>query len=123
MASASLPYIENHIPGLTIYVENAIKLPTTSETTGHGIIETDVDMTIRSNNCYLALEGNGGSTVGILVKNGATLTLDGARLNILSVGRGIVGKLLDEGVVAGSHDSQHALAIDNGFEARQLNGT
>ena len=92
VASASLPYIENHIPGLTIYVENAIKLPTTSETTGRGIIETDVDMTIRSNNCYLALEGNGGSTVGILVKNGATLTLDGARLNILSVGRGIVGE-------------------------------
>ena len=92
VACDRLPYIENHIPGLTIHVVNAIKLPTATEATGRGIIETDVDMTIRSNNCYLALEGNGSGATGIMVKNGAKLTLDGARINILNVGYGVRGE-------------------------------
>ncbi len=92
VACDSLPYIENHIPGLTIHVVNAIKLPTATEATGRGIIETDVDMTIRSDNCYLALEGNGSGATGIMVKNGAKLTLDGARVNILNVGYGVRGE-------------------------------
>ncbi len=93
MASSILPYIENHIPGLTIVVASGITLSTTSTANDHGIIESDQDLTITSsgNASRLVLDGSGSFPDGIRMLNGADLTVQGARLLVQNVRYGLVG--------------------------------
>jgi uncharacterized repeat protein (TIGR02543 family) len=82
--SSTMPLIENHIPGLTVYVENTTKL-SSSASALTGLIESDVDMTIRSASfgesvACLTLNHSGLVGSGISMKNGAVLTLDRTRL-------------------------------------------
>ena len=92
--SANLPYIENHIPGLTILVASGIELGTTSSANIHGLIESDQDLTITApgDTGSLVLDGIGSLPDGIKMLNGADLTLQGVRLLVRNVGDyGLVG--------------------------------
>ena len=103
--SANLPYIENHIPGLTILVASGIELGTTSSANIHGLIESDQDLTITApgDTGSLVLDGIGSLPDGIKMLNGADLTLQGVRLLVRNVGDyGLVGSAGSALTVSGS---------------------
>ena len=103
--SANLPYIENHIPGLTILVASGIELGTTSSANIHGLIESDQDLTITApgDTGSLVLDGFGSLPDGIKMLNGADLTLQGVRLLVRNVGDyGLVGSAGSALTVSGS---------------------
>lgn len=108
--SANLPYIENHIPGLTILVASGIELGTTSSANIHGLIESDQDLTITApgDTGRLVLDGIGSITNGVKMLNGADLTLQGVRVLVQNVENGLMGTAGSALTVSGSWVEIHA---------------
>ena len=107
--SAGVPYIENHIPGLTILVASGIELITGITVTGRGVIESDQDLTITAPGDTGRLVLTGGSlTDGIRMLNGADLTLQGVRILVSNATNGLVGTAGSALTVSGSWVEIHA---------------
>ena len=113
--SSNLPYIENHIPGLTILVASGIELNTVSSASYvHGIIESDQDLTITApgDTGRLVLNASGiGSGIlpdGVRMLNGADLTLQGVSILVKIVENGLVGTAGSALTVSGSWVEIHA---------------
>lgn len=108
--SANLPYIENHIPGLTILVASGIELGTTTSANNRGLIESDQDLTITApgDTGRLALDGIGSITNGVKMLNGADLTLQGVRVLVQNVENGLMGTAGSALTVSGSWVEIHA---------------
>lgn len=101
--SAGVPYIENHIPDLTIVVASGIELITGITVTGRGVIESDQDLTITAPGDTGSLVLTGGSlTDGIRMLNGADLTLQGVRILVSNATNGLVGTAGSALTVSGS---------------------
>ena len=107
--SAGVPYIENHIPDLTIVVASGIELITGITVTGRGVIESDRDLTITAPGDTGRLVLTGGSlTDGIRMLNGADLTLQGVRILVSNATNGLVGTAGSALTVSGSWVEIHA---------------